>query len=63
MLPCNLALVKLGLGDHAGALDGLEQAYAANSQMMPWIGRDHMFDPLRSEPRFAALLRQINLAP
>jgi hypothetical protein len=63
VLPFNLALVKLSLGDHAGALDGLEQAYAANSQMMPWIGRDHMFDPLRSVPRFAALLRQINLAP
>src|SRR5262249_11369592 len=33
VLPFNLALVKLGLGDHAGALDGLERAYAANSQM------------------------------
>ena len=62
VLPFNLALVRLGLGDHAGALDGLEQAYAANSQMMPWIGRDHMFDPLRSEPRFAALLKQVHLA-
>jgi len=62
VLPFNLALVNLGLGDHAGALDGLEQAYAANSQMMPWIGRDAMFDPLRSAPRFAALLKQVNLA-
>ncbi len=63
VLPFNLALVHLGLGEHAGALDGLEQAYAANSQMMPWIGRDVMFDPLRSEPRLAALLKQVNLAP
>ena len=62
VLPFNLALVRLGLGDHAGALDGLEQAYAANSQMMPWIGRDPIFDPLRSEPRFATLLRRVNLA-
>jgi TolB-like protein len=62
VLPFNLALVKLGLGDHAGALDGLEQAYAANSQMMPWIGRDPMFDPLRPEPRFAALVKQLHLA-
>jgi eukaryotic-like serine/threonine-protein kinase len=61
VLPFNLALVKLGLGDHAGALDGLEQAYAANSQMMAWIGRDSIFDPLRSEPRFAALVKQLHL--
>jgi tetratricopeptide (TPR) repeat protein len=61
VLPFNLALVKLGLGDHAGALDGLEQAYAANSQMMAWIGRDPIFDPLRAEPRFAALLKQLHL--
>jgi eukaryotic-like serine/threonine-protein kinase len=61
VLPFNLALVKLGLGDRAGALDGLEQAYAANSQLMPWIGYDTMFDTLRSEPRFNALLKKVNL--
>ena len=61
VLPFNLALVKLGLGDRAGALDGLEQAYAANSQLMPWIGYDPMFDTLRSEPRFKALLKKVNL--
>jgi TolB-like protein/Tfp pilus assembly protein PilF len=61
VLPFNLALVKLGLGDRAGALDGLEHAYAANSQLMPWIGYDTMFDALRSEPRFNALLKRVNL--
>ncbi len=61
VLPFNLALVKLGLGDRAEALDGLEQAYAANSQLMPWIGYDTMFDALRPEPRFNALLKKVNL--
>jgi serine/threonine-protein kinase len=61
VLPFNLALVKLGLGDRAGALDGLEQAYAANSQLMPWIGYDTMFDTLRAEPRFNVLLKKVNL--
>ena len=61
VLPFNLALVKLGLGDRAGALEGLEQAYGTNSQLMPWIGYDTMFDTLRSEPRFNALLKKVNL--
>jgi len=60
VLPFNLALVHLGLGDHNRALDNLERALAADSQMMPWLGRDHMFDSLRSEPRFMALLKRLN---
>jgi len=60
VLPFNLALVNLGVGDHARALDNLEGALAADSQMMAWLGRDAMFDPLRSEPRFIALLKRLN---
>jgi tetratricopeptide (TPR) repeat protein len=56
VLPFNLALVYLGLGDRARTLDNLERALAADSQMMAWIGRDTIFDPIRSEPRFVALL-------
>jgi hypothetical protein len=62
VLPFNLALVNLGLGDHARALDNLERALAADSQMMPWLGRDAMFDPLRTEPRFRALMKTLNFA-
>ena len=60
VLPFNLALVYLGLGDHARALDNLERALAADSQQMAWIGRDAMFDPIRSEPRFIALMKKLN---
>jgi serine/threonine-protein kinase len=60
VLPFNLALVYLGLGDHVRALDNLERALAADSQMMAWLGRDAIFDPLRSEPRFMALMKKLN---
>ena len=61
VLPFNLALVYLGLGDRPRTLDNLEQALAADSQMMPWIGRDAIFDPIRSEPRFVALLNKMGV--
>jgi len=61
VLPFNMAIVHLGLGDHTRAIDDLEQALAGDSQMMAWIGRDHMFDPIRSEPRFVAMLKNIGL--
>jgi eukaryotic-like serine/threonine-protein kinase len=58
--PYNLALLYLGLGDHARALDYLEQAYVANSQQLVWLKVDRTFDPLRSEPRFGALMKRLN---
>jgi eukaryotic-like serine/threonine-protein kinase len=58
--PFNLAIVYLGLGDRARALDYLEQAYASDSQWMVWLKEDRTFDPLRSEPRFKALMKKLN---
>lgn len=58
--PFNMALVYLGLGDRARALDYLEQAYAACSLLSAWLKVDRMFDPLRSEPRFIALMKRMN---
>ena len=63
VLPFNLALVYLGVGDKLKALDNLERALAADSQFMAWIGQDAIFDPLRSEPRFKALMKKLNFAP
>ena len=61
VLPFNLALVSLGLGDRAKAIAYLERALAADSQMLAWIGRDAIFDSLREEPRFIALIKRLNL--
>lgn len=57
--PFNLAIVYLGLGDRARALDYLERASAADSQWMIYLRGDRIFDPLRSEPRFVALMRKM----
>jgi serine/threonine-protein kinase len=62
VLPFNLALVHLGLGERERAIDHLEQALAADSQMLGWLGQDAIFDALRTEPRFIALLKRLNLA-
>jgi len=56
--PFNLAIVYLGLGDHARALDYLEQAHAADSQWMMYLKLDRIFDPLRADPRFIALMEK-----
>ena len=60
--PFNLAIVHLGLGDRERALAFLEQAYSNNSQWMPYLRGDRTFDPLRSEPRFQALLKKLGFA-
>ena len=58
--PFNLAIVHLGMGDRERALDYLEQAYAARSQWLVILKMDRIFDPLRSEPRFIALMKKLN---
>ena len=56
----NLALVYLGLGDRQRAIGYLEQAYAASSQSLVWPKIDPIYDPLRSDPRFIALMKRLN---
>jgi TolB-like protein len=58
--PFNLALVYLGLGDRTRTLDYLEQAYAASSESLVWLKIDGIYNPLRSEPRFIALMKRLN---
>jgi tetratricopeptide (TPR) repeat protein len=55
----NLALVSLGSGDHARAVGYLEQAYAEDTQWLGWLKNDRTFDPLRSDPRFVALMKKL----
>jgi adenylate cyclase len=59
--PFNLAIVYLGMGDSERAMDYLEQAYSAHSQWLCWLKMDRIFDPLRKEPRFIALMKKMRL--
>jgi len=54
----NLAMIHLGLGDRDRALDLLEQASAADSQWMMYLKIDRIFDSLRADPRFVALMKK-----
>jgi TolB-like protein/Flp pilus assembly protein TadD len=60
-----LARVYCGLNDHERALDCLEKAYAERAPGLVYglvyIAADAGFDPLRSEPRFQALLHKMQL--
>jgi len=58
--PFDNALVALGLGDYPRAVSLLEQAYALDSQWLGWLKNDRVFDPLRSDARFATLLKKLN---
>jgi DNA-binding winged helix-turn-helix (wHTH) protein/TolB-like protein len=51
------------LGDKEQALSGLEKSYEANDFLLPFVNADPIFDHLRSEPRYQAVLRRMGLAP
>jgi adenylate cyclase len=59
--PLAEALINIGLGERGLALDRLEQVYETGSTMLVWLKVDHIYDPLRSDPRFIALLKKVGL--
>jgi adenylate cyclase len=55
------ALIYAGLGLNDQALQRLEKAYEERSWGVVWIKVNAVFDPLRSDPRFIALLKKMHL--
>jgi serine/threonine-protein kinase len=53
------AIAHLGLGEHALALDRLEKGFEQRDLPMSSINAHPVYDPLRKEPRFEALLRRM----
>ena len=60
VFPSVFAYAYLGLGDKDQALTYLERAYEEQDPALFWLKMSPIFDPLRSEPRFQALLRRVN---
>jgi hypothetical protein len=57
-----MAIIYGGLGEKDKAFELLGQSYEDRSvDICPGIKIDPPFDPLRSDPRFADLLRRMNL--
>ena len=54
-----IAQILTGLGERGRALDWLERAHRERSLWMAWLRVDPFLRPLRSEPRFQALLRKM----
>ena len=52
-------LLHLGLGNRDKALDWLEKCYEEQDWYCWFLKVWPMFDPLRSEPRFQALLKKV----
>jgi TolB-like protein/DNA-binding winged helix-turn-helix (wHTH) protein/Tfp pilus assembly protein PilF len=61
--PYELGTTYLALGDKEQALRELENAYQAHSICMSWAKDDPRLDPLRSEPRFQAILQRMSFPP
>lgn len=59
----HLAEINVHLDDKEEAFKWLEKAYEYRSGWLSGIKVDATFDPLRSDPRFSALLQRMGLAP
>lgn len=58
--PHDMAILYTGLGDKEQAFAQLEMAYQERNAWMMFLKVEPVFDPLRSDPRFADLLRRMN---
>src|SRR5438445_5272053 len=59
--PTAFATIYLGLGDKEKALDWLEKAYEQQDSACWYLKIDQIYDNVRNEPRFQALLKKVGL--
>jgi hypothetical protein len=51
----------MGLGDRDRAVESLWKGAREHSQSLVFLKVDPFFDPVRSDPRFKALLRELGI--
>jgi TolB-like protein/DNA-binding winged helix-turn-helix (wHTH) protein/Flp pilus assembly protein TadD len=61
--PHEMAMIYAGLGETDQAFAWLEKAYADRSWRLPFLNVEPRFDSLRSDSRFADLVRRVGLEP
>jgi serine/threonine-protein kinase len=59
--PVAFAILHIGLGNLQNALDWAERAYDERRGWLAYVNVNPIFDPLRAEPRFGALVRKMRL--
>ena len=59
--PYNFALIYIGLGDKEQAFTWLNKAYEERSDSLRFLKVNPIYDSLRSDPRFADLLKRMKL--
>jgi TolB-like protein/tetratricopeptide (TPR) repeat protein len=59
--PSNLALVHLALGEHAEALDRLDEAVEARDILLTFLTAEPRWADLAGQPRFTAVLGKVGL--
>jgi len=61
--PYNFAIIYTGLGDKDRAFEWLTKCVEERTLIIFHLKSRPLFDPLRSDPRYAELLRRMNLEP
>jgi tetratricopeptide (TPR) repeat protein len=59
--PIRLAMIHIGLGETDRAFEWLEKAFEARDWQMVLLNVEPLFDAVRSDPRFAALVERVGL--
>jgi serine/threonine-protein kinase len=59
--PYYIARLHSALGEQDRAFEWLEKAYEARDDQLPEVKAEPLFDGVRSDPRYADLLRRMNL--